>query len=704
MSPKQAILIRVYLSYFFIVAFAFIIMSFAFRIQFSEGNKWRALADSLTTDFRVIEASRGNIYASDGNLLSTSVPVYDIYMDTRASGLTNEVWRKNIDSLSLMLSLTFKDHTEREYRNMLNRARTKSHPDRYFRLQKKISFEVLKMVKDFPLFRLGKNKGGLRVEENNVRMTPFGRLAFRTIGLNRDQGKSVGIEAGWDDYLRGKPGKRLMQKIMGGYWVPVSDENDVEPKNGCDVYTTIDMNLQDVTDHALANALSEQMASHGCAILMETRTGQIKAISNLTRKPNGELVEDKNYAISEITEPGSTFKLASVLALLDDQMLQPGETVSSEDGTTRFADRVMRDSEHGGHGDLTLQRAFELSSNVGISKFVYNHYRANPSRFIKHLTNDFKLSQPLHSGIPGEGLPFIKSPKDRTWSEPTLPWMSIGYEVLITPMHTLTLYNAIANHGVMVKPQFVTRVEQTGKLIKAFPTEVLNPKIVSDKTLAQVMPMLCGVVEHGTATNLRNSVYSIGGKTGTARIVDGGQYIEEYKSSFCGFFPADNPQYTCMVMIFRPSKGLYYGALVAGPVFKEIADKVYSNLVTPASISPDTASVYEKTTISSGSREDLMAILSYNGVKVRAKASPYFEWGHAKKTGSVATVSESRITLKTKRMPDVTGLKLKDAIYLLENLGLNVSVEGFGKVIYQSIPEGEFIYKGKSILIKSKTS
>lgn len=704
MSPKQAILIRVYMSYFFIVAFAGVIMAFAFRIQFSEGTKWRAMADSLTTDYRVIEASRGNIYASDGNLLSTSVPVYDIYMDTKASGLSNDVWRKNIDSLALMLSLTFQDHSEREYRNMLNRARNKVHPDRYFRLQKKISYELLKKVKTFPLFRLGKNKGGLMVEENNVRITPFGRLAFRTIGLNRDQGKSVGIEAGWDDYLRGKPGKRLMQKIVGGNWVPVSDDNDIEPQNGYDIYTTIDMNLQDATDHALANALISQNASHGCAILMETKTGHIKAISNLTRKEDGSLVEDKNYAISEITEPGSTFKLASVLALLEDQMVSPDETVSSEDGTHQFADRTMRDSEHGGHGDLTLQRSFELSSNVGISKFVYNHYKNNPSRFVKHLTNDFKLSLPLHTGIPGEGLPYIKTPKDRTWSEPTLPWMSIGYEVLITPIHTLTLYNAVANHGIMVKPQFVTRIEQTGKIIKEFPTEILNEKIVSEKTLAQVMPMLTGVVERGTATNIRNNVYAIGGKTGTARIVENGKYIEEYKSSFCGFFPADHPQYTCMVMIFRPSNGIYYGALVAGPVFREIADKVYANLVTPSQTQIDTTPESDRRVLASGYTQDLVTVLSKNGVKVMMPSALHSDWGKSSNLGAKASVTETTLSVKSNVMPDVTGLKLKDALYILESLGLNVSAEGSGKVFSQSIPKGEIIFKGKSVVLKSSTT
>ncbi|MBI3234833.1 MAG: transpeptidase family protein [Bacteroidetes bacterium] len=568
--------------------------------------------------------------------------------------------------------------------------------DRYLRLQRKINYDQLKNVKKFPIFRLGKNKGGLLVDEHNVRETPFGNLAFRTIGLFREEGKSVGIEAGYDQYLKGKPGKRLMQKIMGGNWVPLSDDNEIEPQNGYDVYTTIDMNMQDVTEKALSDALEKQMASHGCAILMETKTGYIKAIANLTRKPDGTIVEDKNYAISEITEPGSTFKLASVLALLEDNPNIENEAVNSEDGTTQFADRTMRDSEHGGHGMLTLQKSFELSSNVGISKFVWNHYKNNPSKYINHLVNDFKLSQPLHIGIPGEGLPLIKSPKDKSWSDPTLPWMSIGYEVLITPMHTLTLYNAIANNGCMVRPQLVTKIEKTGKLVQEFSTQILNPKIVSTQTIKRIMPMMTGVVEHGTATNLRNNVYSIAGKTGTARIVQNGKYIEEYKSSFCGFFPADNPQYTCMVMIFRPSNGVYYGSAVAGPVFKEIADKIYATNVTPKLNPIDTTPKSVKLIESKGNTEDFKVVLATLGQKVSVGQSNYDSWSYVQ-TQNAKSVIYNKPQLKNNQMPDVKGMKLKDALYILENLGLIVAFDKPGKVISQSLEKGEIIYKGKQV-------
>ncbi len=696
MSPKQTILIRVYLSYFFIVAFACVIMAYATKIQFKEGNKWRAMADSLTTDYRSIEASRGNIYAADGNLLSTSVPVYDIYFDTRAAGLTKEVWDKNIDSLSFLLSQTFDDYSSREYKTLLNKGR-KRH-DRYLRLQRKLNYEQLKSVKKLPIFRLGKNKGGLLVEENNIRETPFGILAFRTVGLYRDAGKSVGIEAGFDEYLKGKPGKRLMQKIMGGNWVPLSDDNDIEPQNGYDVYTTIDMNMQDVAENALTHALETQNASHGCVILMETQTGHIKAIANLTHREDGTLVEDKNYAINEITEPGSTFKLASVLSLLEDKLVTNEETVNSEDGTTQFADRIMRDSEHGGHGLLTLQKSFELSSNVGISKFVWKHYQNNPSKFTNHLINDFKLSQPIHIGLPGEGIPLIKTPKDKSWSEPTLPWMSIGYEVLITPMHTLMLYNAVANHGKMVKPQLVTKIEQTGKLIKTFPTEVLNEQIVSKETIDRVMPMLKGVVDHGTARNLKNEVYTIGGKTGTARIVENGKYIEVYKSSFCGFFPAENPQYTCMVIVFKPSKGPYYGSVVAGPVFKEIADKVYATNVTPKTNVIDSTPTSLKTVKGNGYSNDYKIVLTSLGQKVWANTKSYSDWSEVKSQNNQSTMREKNTFLKNK-MPDVKGMRLKDAIYILENIGIVVQFNSPGIVSSQSIEKGTNIYKGTLVTL-----
>jgi cell division protein FtsI (penicillin-binding protein 3) len=697
-TPKQTILIRVYLSFLFVAGFAVVIMVYACKISFNEGKHWAALADSLSTNLRTISATRGNIYAADGSLLATSVPVYDIAIDTKADGLLKEVWRKNADSLALMLSLTFQDHTKKEYLKILNAARTRN--VRYLPLQKKITYQELKYVKQFPIFRLGKNKGGLIIEEHDIRDNPFEILAFRTIGYYRDDSSSVGLEAAFNKDLKGRDGKRLMQKIVGGHWMPLSDDNDIEPKNGFDIYTTLDINIQDAAESALAKALEKHDASHGCVILMETQTGRIKAIANLTRK-DGKIVEDKNYALSEITEPGSTFKLATVLSLLEDNLVTDQETVETGGGTIKVADNVtIRDAEEGGHGNLTLKQSFIHSSNVAFAQFVTKHYRGKESRFANHLINDFKLGESLHLGIPGEGVPKIKHPqKNKDWSDASLPEMAIGYEVLVTPMQTLTLYNAIANGGKMVRPQFVSRIEQTGKVIKDFPVEVISEHIVSANTLKRVMPMLIGVVEEGTAKALKNSIYSIGGKTGTARIVEDGHYVEKYKSSFVGFFPADKPQFTCMVMIFRPLEGGYYGATVAGPVFREIADKVYATCINRQPEQEDDSLKEIRTHfIASGSRTDFLTVQRQLGISSHEVANSSAEW--VENNIQVKQSNLKEISSRPDQMPNLSGMSLKDAIYILENKGLRVKYTGKGKVQSQSIDRGSKIYKGLFVELK----
>ncbi len=674
-------------------SFAAIIIYYAYKIQFVEGSKWVALQTEQTTELHNISAIRGNIYSADGSLMATSVPVYNVVMDTRANGLSEDIWKKNIDSLALMLSTINLEKSKKDYLVILNTARKDL--DRYVPLLKKISYNQLKIVKKFPIFRLGRNKGGVIILTENIRDYPFDRLAKRTIGqLPKNNERGIGLEAAYNEQLKGRDGKSLMQKIVGGNWIPINDDNDIEPLNGYDIHTTIDMSIQDIAENSLKNALIKEKASYGCVILMETATGAIKAISNLKRNDNDEVIEANNYALSETTEPGSTFKLASVLALLEDGYVNDYETVSSENGSTKFADKTMYDSEHGGKGMLTLQRAFELSSNVGISKFVWNHYHNNPTKFINHLVNDFKFGQSLKLGFPDEIVSAVPNPQSKKWSSTTLPWMSIGYSIETTPMQILTLYNAVANKGRMVKPMFVKRIEQTGKLIKEYNTEVLAEKIVSDKTLQRVMPMLTGVVEHGTATNIRSKIYPIGGKTGTAKIVENREYVEKYKSSFCGFFPADKPQYTCMVMIFKPTNGIYYGALVAGPVFKEIADKVYAASVNrePTHLQDSVKSTYIAKT--AGYTSDYYSITNN-----KAKVYSTQEWSNASTNSSHIKISEAS-TVANNQMPDVIGMGMRDALYLLENKGLKVQYVGKGKVKFQSIEKGKKIYKGGTVVIE----
>lgn len=661
------------------VVFAISIIGKAVNIQFGEGDKWRALSDSMTTEYRSIPASRGNIYAADGALLATSVPVYDIYMDTRAEGLTRESWLKGIDSLSMALSEIFQDKPFGEYKRMLNTARKNG--ARYLNLKKGISYAQLKLVKQFPLFRLGKNSGGLITQEHEVRENPFGILAYRTLGLHRVQGTSVGIEAGFDDYLKGRTGTRLMQKIMGGHWMPLTDENDVEPQNGLDVYTTLDINLQDVAENALMNSLEKNKADYGCVILMETHTGDIKAIANLTRKAEGVFVEDKNYALYESTEPGSTFKLASVLALLEDGWVNDIEVVNSGDGTWKIGNAIMKDAELGGHGMLTLQKAFEHSSNVGISKFVVQKYKGREKRFADHLSKQFHLGEPLGIPIPGEGKPVIKAPGNPSWSEATLPWMSIGYEVQLTPLQMIAFYNAIANGGKLVKPRFVEKVSQLGKDIKYFPAEIISNQIAKESSIQKVKKMLEGVVLNGTGSSLKTGEYNIAGKTGTARMVVNGKYVEQYKSSFCGYFPAEDPQFTCLVIIFNPTSGVYYGASVAGPVFREISDKVFVSLIASKDKPKiDSAvSFQNKNAPQILSTDDAFRIKKYISIPEFSENenATFVNYSH----GKMAPFNPS---LKGGVVPNVRGMALKDAIAVIENAGYSISYEGVGKVVNQN--------------------
>ena len=564
----------------------------------------------------------------------------------------------------------------------------------------------MKRVVKFPIFRMGKYKGGLNIEEKDRREKPFDYLAERTIGYSVNGIAPVGIEGAYDKELTGKPGKRVMQRIAGGTWIPINDEEQIDAQNGKDIVTTIDVNVQDVAEQALMNTLIKNDAQWGTAILMEVKTGEIKAIANLTRVSEGIYNEQYNYAVGESLEPGSTFKLTSLLALLDDGKAKLTDTYNTEGGKKQyFANATMYDSEAGGHGIINLQQAFELSSNVAISSAVYQAYQDSPSEFVEHLKK-LKLNKPIGLQITGEGNPRIKERKDKDWYGTTLPWSSIGYEIKVTPMQMLTLYNAVANNGKMVKPIFVNQISQTGKIIKEFKTEVMVEQICKPSTLKQLRSCMEGVVQHGTATNLKNPNYTVAGKTGTALVADGrsGYKIKVYRASFVGYFPADNPQYTCMVMVNGPSKGIYYGSAVAGPVFKEIADKVYASntsLHSDLTFTVNSEEI-EIPTAHSGNANDLKTVYNKFGISSHEKNDSAddnsSEW-------STVEINKKYVTLfqqKSKKeiVPDVKGMGLKDAVYILENSGLKVFVEGVGKVKEQSLTPGQKCIKGMSISLK----
>lgn len=705
-NNRKVILIRTYTAFAFMCVFAAAIVAYLFKIQFKEREKWIALSENLSTTIQTVEPSRGNIFAIDGSLLATSLPIYDLRIDGKAPGFAkNDVFENNVDSLALMLSQLFEDRSKSEYKRILTQV--KKRKDRYYLLKRKVNYPQMKAVKSFPIFRLGKYKGGLTIEEKNKREKPFEYLAERTIGYSVSGVQPVGLEGAFNKDLAGKEGKRVMQRIAGGTWIPVNDEEQqIEARNGNDIHTTIDVNLQDVATHALMRTLVTNDAEWGTAILMEVKTGEIRAIANLTRTSEGQYTEKYNYAVGESLEPGSTFKLTSVLALLEDKKVTMDELFDTENGEKRyFANAVMYDSEHGGHGVVTFQHAFEISSNVAISKAIYEHYKSNPDRFYHHL-DKLHLTNPLGLQIMGEGKPHIKHPKDKDWYGTTLPWSSIGYEVKVTPMQVLTLYNAVANNGVMVKPIFVKRITNTGKVIKEYKTQVIEKEIASAETIKNLRIMMEGVVLRGTGSKLKNPNYTVAGKTGTALVADGKRGYAQtiYRSSFCGYFPANNPQYTCMVMVNAPSKGVYYGGAVAGPVFKEIADKVYAsshNLHGDIKMALNDSNPSQPT-VKSANRNDLQTVLAKLG-----KTSPTNT--NAEESGSewaqATPVNRDRMAIVPKKinpglMPDVTGMGLKDAIYLLENNGLQVVVIGAGKVKEQSIPAGTAVIKGNKVTLK----
>jgi cell division protein FtsI (penicillin-binding protein 3) len=700
-SVKSNILFRVNILF---IALAVLGAAVVCRIAFLQTVKkteLSALADSLSTRYVEINPLRGNLYAEDGSLLATSIPIYEARFDTHTDALTEQYFNKNVDSLAWCLSNFFEDKSPEQYAHDLRMARKKE--DRYYLIHRRLKHTEVQVIRNFPIFRLGKYKGGLITTQDYIRMFPFGQLAQRTIGYSRKDIKPVGLEGAFDTVLTGNSGMRLMQRIAGGGWVPINKDNEIEPRDGEDIITSIDVNFQDISEAALLKVLQANNAEHGCAVLMETATGKIKAIANLTRQTDNSYTEGYNYAIGASTEPGSTFKLVSVLALLDKNKATPSTKYDTRDGTMNFYDRVMRDAKDGGHGVVTLQQAFEISSNVAISTAVNEAFSSHPSVFTDYIKK-LGITQRLGLPIAGEGKPVFKTPKSKDWYGTTLPWMSIGYEVRLTPLQILTLYNAVANNGVMVKPRFVTEIQDAGKSVQKFGVEVINPQICSKSTLRQVRNMMEGVVENGTAKNIRNDLFPIAGKTGTAQIADemhGYRAQKIYQSSFVGYFPANKPKYSCIVMISGPSGGVYYGALVAAPAFREIAERVYAQ--TSAEQSFIASFQFNSKTplpIVSGIRQDelssLMSIFTSNR-NLQVEPDPDY-WVSPYAENNKLTVKP--LIPKKKAVPDVKGMVLSDAIFRLENAGLDVKFKGYGKVTKQSLPPGEGILPDQKIYIE----
>ncbi|MDP1623487.1 MAG: penicillin-binding protein [Bacteroidales bacterium] len=703
---KKDILIRVYLVYFVVLLFGIFIIARVVMIQQFEKNEFLEMAKKQEIRLFELEAIRGNILADDGSLLAVSIPIFEVRMDVMTDSITDKVFNHNVDSLSLRLSQLFMDRTPSEYKDLLWEGRRNK--TRYLLIHRDVTYPDLNKLKKFPIFRRGQYKGGLIVHAQFDRELPYKSLARRIIGYESGDGNKkvyVGLEGSFTKNLEGIKGQRLMRRISGQAWVPVDPESQIEPQNGNDVITTLDVNLQDLAETSLLKELIADSADHGCVVLMEVKTGYIRAMANLGLTKKGTYEEIFNYAIGESQETGSTFKLASFLVALDDRKIDLTTPINCTGGITYFAGRKMEDSHHGLQVLPALQ-VFEKSSNVGTSRMVYNAYADSAQKFIDGLYR-IGINRPLGLQIAGEGRPYIKTTKSKYWSALSLPWMSIGYEISLAPIHLLTLYNAVANNGVMVKPLFVREIRKNGQLVQRFNPVVVNPQIVSPWAIQQAKLMLEGVVEEGTGASIKTPNYKIAGKTGTCQIAAGnkgyrqGTKEVQYKGSFVGYFPADNPKYSMIVVIVNPKKGKYYGGAVAAPVFRELSDKLFAirpDIMIPLPVDTNSSPLpYAR----AGYVKDLADVFAMLNLKVRPLNGNSSLVRPAISSDTIV-LTAARIVKGT--MPDVCGMGLRDALFLLEQQGLNVLVNGKGTVVKQSIHPGIIISKGMPVVIELKVN
>ena len=645
--------------------FAVAVMFKLVNIQTADGDKYRELALKRTEKMFTIEPNRGNLYSDDGSLLATSVSKYTIRFD--AMTVSSSDFETGVGPLSKSLSGLL-GKPAGHYENLLRKARASQ--NRYALIARNLDYSEYMQVKDFPLFNKGPYKGGMIAEPRTVREHPLGKIAERSVGYERydENGYAtrVGLEGAFGIYLRGIEGKRLKQKIAKGQWKPIGLDNIIEPKDGYDVISTIDINIQDIAHHALLRQLEHYKAEHGCVIVMETRTGEIKAISNLGRTQENTYYERLNYAIGESHEPGSTFKLMSLVAALEDGKVDTSTVIDTEKGYWKVYDRVVRDSRRGGYGKISVGEAFELSSNTAFAKMIHENYKKRPQEFVSRL-KEMGVHQELGMPIKGEGKPVLRSPGEQGWSGISLAWMSHGYEVSMTPLQTLAFYNAIANDGELLRPRLIEEVREWNQTVERFDKEVLNPAICSQETVKKVQQLLRNVVakEHGTGHRLDSPYLSLAGKTGTAQKNYASRDPEKlgYISTFAGYFPADNPQYSCIVVIHEPDKSVgYYGADVAGPVFKSVAQKIISNKPLESKLTA----------------RDIMT------PRLEKAYKSYFQM----------------FRTDMDKIPDLRGMSGMDAVSLLENLGLEVEVRGNGKVRKQSVSKGTALTRVTKIILE----
>jgi cell division protein FtsI (penicillin-binding protein 3) len=671
------------------MALGVLIFGTAIRIQVTEGVALREEASRQNFKYRAVDADRGNIIAEDGSLLATSLPYYTIHMDLVARGLSQDTFNRYIDTLSICLAERVNNEfTAGWYKAKLTQARRDS--IHYFSIAKNITHQELEGIKKFPIFNKGRNRGGFIAERMSKRQRPFRMLAHRTIGYVRKNANPVGLEGAFDDVLKGAQGKQWMQKLSNGHWIPLTDLNRIDPENGHDIVTTIDVNIQDVAGNSLLNALKKHNAHHGCAIVMEVKTGAIRAIANIGVNEDGNYWENYNYAVGESTEPGSTFKLASIMALLEDGYVDLEDIVSLEMGRTEFYEETMVDASIHNMDSATVRTAFEISSNVGLAKLVHQHYNL-PKRGEKFIAQLKKMHLNEKTGIEieGEGNPYIKEAYSSTWSGTTLPWMATGYEISLTPLQVLNFFNSVANDGRMMRPYLVSKLQDYGKTYEEYTPKVLEEKIASLETIRKAQELLYGVAQRGTARKVNPPNYNIAGKTGTAQI----DYRKakrgsrtKYQASFAGYFPAEKPEYSCIVVINDPKNGSFYGSDVAAPVFREIADKCYASKIKlhePSNmVEKPTYATRNLPNFNIGYKDDFTNVMSFFEIPMSDSTNTNWTVINAQNNN---LKFQARNETKKHTVPNVVGMGLRDATYQLEKLGLRVRIKGVGKIKKQSI-------------------
>ena len=695
--------------YFIILIMVLVGVAIVFKagiIMFAERQYWKDVADRFVKENVTVRPNRGNIISSDGQLMASSLPEYKIYMDFKAGGINKDTLLiKYLDSICDGLHQIFPDKSKAEFKSHILKGRKKGSRN-YLLYPKRISYIQYKEAKSLPVFNMSKYRGGFHEQAFNQRKKPFGSLAMRTLGdmySDITLGAKNGLELQYDSILKGKEGITHRQKVMNKYLNIV----DIPPVDGCDIITTIDVGMQDIAEKALVDKLKEINGTVGVAILMEVATGDIKAIVNMTKCNDGVYREIRNNAVSDMMEPGSTFKTASIMVALEDGYITPDQNVDTGNGVYMMHGRPMKDHNwhRGGYGVINTTQILMYSSNIGVSRLVDENYHKNPEKFVEGLYK-LGLATPLNLDIPGAAKkPNIRMPNKSNWSKTALAWMSIGYETQVPPMNTLAFYNAIANNGKMVKPRFVKSIMKDGEVIEDIPVEVINPAIASPKTIEQIQMILEKVVSEGLGKKAGSKQFHVSGKTGTAQVAQGGVYKSgnmRYLVSFCGYFPSEAPKYSCIVAIQKPGLPAS-GGLMAGSVFSEIAERVFAkHLAKDLKEAKDSTSILTPDV----KHGDLIATnYVLDDINVRTISSAIKKERGKPVWGKITHTPNANITLtpneiSTKRVPNVIGMGAKDAVYLLESLGLKVQIIGMGKVKSQSILAGNTLQKGKTIQLR----